>query len=59
MDNHKIQDMSLRVHIVCSRTNVHNFNNLSMDEQGEMCVRIARAILITQEDMQNEDNNRD
>lgn len=56
MDTYKIQKMATRVHMVCVRHNPNNYKGLGMDEQGDMCVRIARAIIITQEDMNDEDN---
>lgn len=53
MDKHKIQDMTTRVHIVLERTNAHDYNNLSLDARGEMCMSIARIIIITQEEMED------
>ena len=32
------------------KTNYNNFNLLSMDEQGETCIRIARAIILLKEE---------
>lgn len=54
MNTHKIQEMATHVHMVCVRHNPNNYKSLGMDEQGDICVRIARAIILTQEDMDHE-----
>jgi len=38
-----------KVYDILYRNNPNNFRWLSLDEQGEMCVRIARAIEIVKE----------
>ena len=40
----KFKELVDKVYDILNRHNPNDFKNLSMDEQGEMCIRIARAI---------------